>query len=82
MNTKQFSANHAVQSGGFIRQHQSMLIGIHQLTDVLLIWGLLAVLVNVADASWEICYQAAAFVSSLCYHVCAHKTGHRGSLSG
>ena len=82
MNTKQISASHSVQSGGFIRQHQSMLVGIHQLTDVLLIWGLLAVLVNVADASWEICYQAAAFVSSLCYHVCAHITGFYFSWRG
>lgn len=75
MNTERLSVKNTMQSGGFIRQHHSMLIGMHQLTDVLLIWGFLAILVNLAGVSWEICYQVAAFVSSLCYHICAHKNG-------
>jgi putative colanic acid biosynthesis UDP-glucose lipid carrier transferase len=75
VNSEQLNVKNTMQAGGFIRQHQSMLIGMHQLTDVLLIWGFLAVLVNLAGVSWEICYQVAAFVSSLCYHICAHKNG-------
>lgn len=75
MNTERLNVSNTIQSGGFIKQHHSMLIGMHQLTDVLLIWGLLTVLVNLAGHNWEVCYQVAAFVSSLCYHILAHKNG-------
>ena len=69
MNTERLNVSNTIQSGGFIKQHHSMLIGMHQLADVLLIWGLLTVLVNLAGHNWEVCYQVAAFVSSLCYHI-------------
>ena len=75
MSTERLNIKNTIQTGGFIKQHHSMLIGMHQLTDVLLIWGLLAVFVNLAAVNWAICYQVAAFVSSLCYHICAHKNG-------
>jgi putative colanic acid biosynthesis UDP-glucose lipid carrier transferase len=75
VNSELLNVKSTMQTGGFIRQHHSMLTGMHQLTDVLLIWGFLAVFVSLADVSWEICYQVAAFVSSLCYHICAHKNG-------
>jgi putative colanic acid biosynthesis UDP-glucose lipid carrier transferase len=75
VNSELLNVKSTIQTGGFIRQHHSMLTGMHQLTDVLLIWGFLAVFVSLADVSWEICYQVAAFVSSLCYHICAHKNG-------
>lgn len=75
MNTERISVSNTIQSGGFIKQHHSMLIGMHQLTDVLLIWGLLTVLVNIAGYGWEVCYQVAAFVSSISYHILAHKNG-------
>lgn len=75
MNTERLNVSNTIQSGGFIKQHHSMLIGMHQLTDVLLIWGLLALLVNTAGYGWEVCYQIAAFVGSLSYHILAHKNG-------
>ena len=75
MNTERLNVAGSIQSGGFIKQHRSMLTAVHQLSDVLLIWGLLAVLVNVAGLSWDVCYQIAAFVSSICYHIFAHKNG-------
>lgn len=75
MNTERLNVSSNIQSGGFIKQHHSMLIGMHQLTDVLLIWGLLALLVNTAGYGWEVCYQIAAFVGSLSYHILAHKNG-------
>lgn len=75
MNTERLNVSSNIQSGGFIKQHHSMLIGMHQLTDVLLIWGLLALLVNSAGYGWEVCYQIAAFVGSLSYHILAHKNG-------
>lgn len=75
MNTERLNVAGNIQSGGFIKQHRSMLTAVHQLSDVLLIWGLLAVLVNVAGLSWDVCYQIAAFVSSICYHIFAHKNG-------
>jgi putative colanic acid biosynthesis UDP-glucose lipid carrier transferase len=75
VNSELLNVKSTIQTGGFIRQHHSMLTGMHQLTDVLLIWGLLVIPVNLAGVSWEICYQVAAFVSSLCYHICAHKNG-------
>lgn len=75
MNTERLNVAGNIQSGGFIKQHRSMLTAVHQLSDVLLIWGLLAILVNVAGLSWDVCYQIAAFVSSICYHIFAHKNG-------
>jgi putative colanic acid biosynthesis UDP-glucose lipid carrier transferase len=75
VNTERLNVAGNIQSGGFIKQHRSMLTAVHQLSDVLLIWGLLAVLVNVAGLSWDVCYQIAAFVSSICYHIFAHKNG-------
>lgn len=64
-----------VAAGGFIKQHHSMLIAAHQLADVLVIWGLLSGFVSFAGVAWELCYQLAAFVSSICYHIFAHKNG-------
>jgi putative colanic acid biosynthesis UDP-glucose lipid carrier transferase len=75
VNTERLNVSNTIQSGGFIKQHRSMLIGMHQLTDVLLIWGLLTVMVNLAGYSWDVCYQIAAFVSSLGFHILAHKNG-------
>ncbi len=75
MNTERISVTGNIQSGGFIKQHQSLLMAVHQLADVLLIWGLLASLVNLASLNWDVCYQIAAFVSSICYHIFAHKNG-------
>lgn len=75
MSTERFNLNKTIQPGGFIRQHHSMLVGIHQLTDIILIWGLLALSVNLAGSGWEVCYQIAAFLSSLSYHVLAYKNG-------
>ncbi|CAA0105566.1 UDP-glucose:undecaprenyl-phosphate glucose-1-phosphate transferase [Zhongshania aliphaticivorans] len=75
MSTERLSASNTIQSGGFIKQHHSMLVGMHQVSDVLLIWGLLALLVNLAGHGWEVCYQVAAFVGSLSYHILAHKNG-------
>lgn len=75
MNTERLNVAGNIQSGGFIKQHRSMLTAVHQLSDVLLIWGLLAILVKVAGLSWDVCYQIAAFVSSICYHIFAHKNG-------
>jgi putative colanic acid biosynthesis UDP-glucose lipid carrier transferase len=60
---------------GFIRQHHSMLMAVHQLTDVLLIWGILALFVSISGYGWAVCYQVAAFISSVCYQICAHKNG-------
>jgi putative colanic acid biosynthesis UDP-glucose lipid carrier transferase len=75
VNTERLNVAGNIQSGGFIKQHRSMLTAVHQLSDVLLIWGLLAILVNVAGLTWDVCYQIAAFVSSICYHIFAHKNG-------
>lgn len=75
MSTERFNLNKTIQPGGFIRQHHSMLVGMHQLTDIILIWGLLALSVNLAGSGWEVCYQIAAFLSSLSYHVLAYKNG-------
>jgi putative colanic acid biosynthesis UDP-glucose lipid carrier transferase len=60
---------------GFIRQNHSMLMAVHQLTDVLLIWGILALFVSLSGHGWAVCYQVAAFLSSVCYQICAHKNG-------
>jgi putative colanic acid biosynthesis UDP-glucose lipid carrier transferase len=60
-------------SGGFIKQHHSMLTAVHQLADVLVIWGLLSFFVSFAGLDWELCYQLAAFVASIVHHIFAHK---------
>ncbi len=52
-----------------------MLMALHQLTDVLLNWGLLAFFVSIAGEQWSIGYQMAAFLSSILYHVLANKNG-------
>jgi putative colanic acid biosynthesis UDP-glucose lipid carrier transferase len=75
VNTERLSTTASLQAGGFIRQHQSMLMAVHQLADVILIWGLLTIFVNVSGLSWTTFYQIAAFVSSICFHVFAHKNG-------
>lgn len=69
------NAGQGVQVGGFIKQHHSMVTAAHQLADVLVIWGLLAGLVSLADYTWGMGYQIAAFVASICYHIFAHKNG-------
>ena len=75
MSTDQFNLRKTMQPDGFIRQHHSALVGLHQLTDVLLVWGLLAFSVNLAGNAWEVSYQIAAFLSSLSYHMLAYKNG-------
>ena len=75
MNTERMNMTASLPQAGFIRQHHSMLMAVHQLTDVLLIWGILALTVNLASVEWAVCYQVAAFVSSICYHIFAHKNG-------
>ncbi|WP_289083292.1 undecaprenyl-phosphate glucose phosphotransferase [uncultured Spongiibacter sp.] len=74
MNTKSAHSS-AVPQGGFIRQHHSMLVALHQLTDVLLTWGLLALFVKIAGQPWTVSYQMAAFLSSILYHILANKNG-------
>ncbi|QQD19432.1 undecaprenyl-phosphate glucose phosphotransferase [Spongiibacter nanhainus] len=68
--------------GGFIKKHHSLLTSIHQLADVLIVWGILAAIVNTASVNWDVCYQIAAFFSSLCYHVLGHKGGLYSSWRG
>lgn len=75
MSTERFNLSKTIQPGGFIRQHHSMLVGVHQLIDILLIWCLLALPVSLAGYNWEVCYQIAAFLSSIGYHVLAFKNG-------
>ena len=67
---------------GFIKRHHSLLASAHQLVDVLIVWGMLAAVVAVASVTWEICYQIAAFFSSLCYHILGHKNGLYSSWRG
>lgn len=67
---------------GFIKKHHSLLVSMHQLADVLIIWGILAAIVYTAGVKWEICYQIAAFFSSLCYHILGHKNGLYSSWRG
>ncbi|CAA0118138.1 undecaprenyl-phosphate glucose phosphotransferase [Zhongshania aliphaticivorans] len=75
MSAERFNLNKTIQPSGFIKQHHSILAGMHQLTDIILIWGLLALSVHLAGSGWEVCYQIAAFLSSLSYHVLAYKNG-------
>ncbi|AKH67855.1 Undecaprenyl-phosphate glucose phosphotransferase [Spongiibacter sp. IMCC21906] len=75
MKSEPVSAVGSTASGGFIKQHHSMLTAAHQLADVLVIWGLLSIFVGIAGIAWEMCYQVAAFVASISYHVVAHKNG-------
>ena len=67
---------------GFIQKHYSFLASLHQLADVLIIWGILAAIVNTAVVEWGVCYQIAAFFSSLCYHILGHKNGLYSSWRG
>jgi putative colanic acid biosynthesis UDP-glucose lipid carrier transferase len=75
VNTEKLNLATNQPHSGFIRQHHSMLMAVHQLTDVLLIWGILALFVSLSGYGWAVCYQIAAFISSICYHICAHKNG-------
>jgi putative colanic acid biosynthesis UDP-glucose lipid carrier transferase len=75
VNTEELNLASSMPHSGFIRQHHSMLMAVHQLTDVLLIWGILALFVSFSGYGWAVCYQVAAFLSSIFYHICAHKNG-------
>jgi putative colanic acid biosynthesis UDP-glucose lipid carrier transferase len=75
VNTERVNLATNLPQSGFIRQHHSMLMAVHQLTDVLLIWGILALFVSFGSYGWAVCYQIAAFLSSICYHIFAHKNG-------
>lgn len=75
MNTNPVQASGSVRHGGFIRQHHSMLVAMHQLFDVLLTWGLLAAFVYIAGYAWDVPQQMAAFLSSICFHILANKNG-------
>ena len=52
-----------------------MLVALHQLTDVMLTWGLLALFVGIGGQQWSVSYQMAAFLSSILYHILANKNG-------
>ncbi|WP_345889718.1 undecaprenyl-phosphate glucose phosphotransferase [Spongiibacter thalassae] len=75
MSTEHARLSEAAPHGGFIRQHHSMLVAMHQLTDVLVTWGILAAFVELSGLAWNISYQLAAFLGSICFHVFAHKNG-------
>ena len=68
--------------GGFVKQHHSILFAVHQLADILIIWGLLTALVSAADLQWGSGYQFAAFLSSISYHIISRKNGLYSSWRG
>lgn len=82
MSYESITSGYGEPHAGFIKKHHSLLASMHQLADVLIIWGILAAIVNMASVRWEVCYQIAAFFSSLCYHILGHKNGLYSSWRG
>lgn len=82
MSFKSTTGSYGEPHAGFIKKHHSLLASMHQLADVFIIWGILAAIVNTAGVAWEVCYQIAAFFSSLCYHILGHKKGLYSSWRG